>query len=204
MRIKNYDDALGLKGVDVQFSLNQEESSFILSNKDEYRNFVEKFYFNENTDNYILKTINNKSFYCYKKDKRNILYNFDFIISNYSYSYQSEFILKENANCPEGYYKFLIEFYDESLNDTNTGIIFGKDFFQNTQFTIDNEERIIYFYTTKVDYFSGKFVNYSDMKHEFNIDPLMGSILAVTGIFVLNILVFLVYFFIKRKKEKQN
>ena len=204
MRIKNYDDALELKGVDVQFSLNQEESSFILSNKSEYRDFVEKIYFDDNKENYKLETINNTSFYCYKEDKRNKLYNYEFIINNFSYSYESESILKKSEKCPDGYYKFLVDFYGNGLNDNNTGIIFGKDFFKETQFTIDNEERIIYFFTNKVEYFSGKFLQFSDIKQKINFDPLLTSILTVTGIFVLNILAFLVYFCIKRKKEKQN
>ena len=200
MKSKEYDDekAIKIEGINAQFSLNDTESTFILGNKAEYKNYIKNYYFS-NEDYFIEKTINNTIFYCFKEDKMNALSNFGFIINNYYYSNQANIFFKEDKNCPTYYKRFKVEF-----NDNNMGIIFGKDFFENTMFTIDNEERKIYFYNSNTEYFNGKIINEIETKISRPLTPLKTSLLGVGLLLVMNIISFLIYFYFKRKKEKIN
>ena len=110
-----------------------------------------------------------------------------------------KYLFKEDKNCPTYYKRFKVEF-----NDNNMGIIFGKDFFENTMFTIDNEERKIYFYNSNTEYFNGKIINEIETKISRPLTPLKTSLLGVGLLLVLNIISFLIYFYFKRKKEKIN
>ena len=93
--------------------------------------------------------------------------------------------------------KFIIGFNDEKV-----GIVFGKDILKDTMFTIDNEEKKIYFYARNVEYFSGE--TFLSFIPSINLEPITISIIITSIIFSLNIISFLIYFFIKRKKEKIN
>ena len=195
MLSKDYEEkAIKLEGINVQFSLN-ENSVFILENKKKYKDYI-KYHFDDN-DNYEEKTVNNTVFYCFKKDKMNTLSNFGFIINNYFYSNLATKFFKEDNNCASGYERFLVEF-----NDNNSGIIFGKDFFENTQFTLDNEERKIYLYNANTEYFTGKKSESFETKPSRSFSPLEKSLIFISIILVVNIICFLIYFYFKRKKEK--
>ena len=122
---------------------------------------------------------------------------FGFIINNFYYSFKPDNFFKEDEKCGNGQYKFIIEFSDE-----NEKFVIGKEFLKDTQLTIDREEKKIYFYTRNAEYFSGR--NNSFFIYSLDIEPLNLSLIVTGGIFLLNILAFLVYFLIKRKKEKIN
>ena len=93
----------------------------------------------------------------------------------------------------------MIEFTN---NDSKVGIVFGKSFYKETQFTIDNEERKIYLYTRNAEYFTGK------MKSEFtstpgiSLEPITISFITIGIIFFMNASSFLLYYLCKRKKQK--
>ena len=198
MKSKEYndDEAITLEGINAHFSLSDKESTFILENKKEYKDYITNYYFDN--QNYVEKTINNTIFYCFKKDKMNSLSNFGFIINKYFYSNQANKFFKEDNNCSNDYKRFLVEF-----NDNNNGIIFGQDFFENTQFTIDNEEKKIYLYNANTEYFNGTYKK-SKLKSSRPYTPMETSLFFVSVILVLNIISFLIYFYFKRKKEKLN
>ena len=71
-------------------------------------------------------------------------------------------------------------------------------------FTIDNEERKIYFYNSNTEYFNGKIINEIETKISRPLTPLKTSLLGVGLLLVMNIISFLIYFYFKRKKEKIN
>ena len=203
MKRKSDSDALELNNINIQFSLNQ-DSSFILNENKNYTDYIIKYFFKNNKNNYekINYTEGNKNinYYCFKSNKINKLTDFGFIIHKYFYSYKADKFFVENGNCSKGYSKFIIEF----SNDDNVGLTFGKNFLKDTQITIDNEERKIYFYTKNVEYFSG------GMKEEFTSEPDLitnpfeSSLIGIGLILLLNVLSFLIYFYFKRKKEKIN
>ena len=197
MTYKEYNkDALELEGINVQFSLYDTKSTFILENKKVYKDYIKNNYFDNK--NFEEKNVNNTIFYCFKKNKKNTLSNFGFVINQYYYSNQAKEFFKEDKNCPTDSERFLVEFSD------NKGIIFGQDFFKNTYFTIDNEERKIYFYNPNTEYFSKNITKTVESKKFTDFSPLQMSLLAVSVILVLNIISFLIYFYFKRKKEKLN
>ena len=199
MKRKTDSDALKLDTF-IQFSLNQ-DSSFILKDIDNYTNYIIKYFFKKKNYEKRNYTIDNKfiNYYCFKNNKINKLSDFGFILNDYYYSYKADKFFVKNNNCDNGYSQFIIQF----SNDTE-GLIFGKNFFKDTQITIDNEEGIIYFYTKNVEYFSGHFKSKFNSEPDIIKNPFALSLIGVGIILLLNVLSFLLYFYFKRKKEKIN
>ena len=146
---------------------------------------------------------NNITYFCYKKDNINkltfnILNEFIFVIHHFWFFFPAEnFFQQENNLCEKDYYIFLIQF----INDENTEIILGKNFYRDTQFTLEHEENEIYFYSKYIEYFSGEIKVIID-KNSSTIISLLNSSIIVIGISLfINIVSFMVYFYIKRKKE---
>lgn len=196
MKSQDSEDALELEETEIHFSLDREESSFILKNNENYKNYITNLYFNNK--NYQEIRINDTIFYCFKKDEKNILTNFGFVINKYYYPKMVNEYFIDDEHCPSNYQKFLIGF---DVNNKSE-IIFGKDFFKNTQITIDNEERKIYFYVNDAEYFSGELSPSFKFKPVPPLTPFQISFLIMSSVFVLNIISFLIYFYFKRKKEK--
>ncbi len=210
IRVKLYSDGLSINETTVNFAIN-EKSSFILNDNIEIKFYIKKYFFNDKslndkdktfeskTDNYKeIKSDDNTTYFCFKKDLiNNKLSDLGFIINDFYYSYEPKFFFVEEDKCTNDYMKFIIGFNDEKV-----GIVFGKDILKDTMFTIDNEEKKIYFYARNVEYFSGE--TFLSFIPSINLEPITISIIITSIIFSLNIISFLIYFFIKRKKEKIN
>ena len=193
---KSYHDVLQINDTYIQFSLDT-PSKFILHNKTAYTDYIKKYYFLEETDNYKFKTKSNISYFCYKTENINRLNEFGFVFNHFYYFFSADNYFSENEEyCENGYSLFLILFSDQI-----PGLIFGNNFYNETQFTLDNEEKNIYFYSKYVEYFSGeiKSVIIEDLSNKLN--PLTGSFIVIGTSLFLNVVAFLVYFYFKRKKE---
>jgi hypothetical protein len=195
---KIYSDVLQINDTYIQFSLDI-DSKFVLPNDKAYTDYIKKYYFKE--ENYEIKmTDDNKTtFFCYKTENINRLNEFGFVINHFFYFFSANNYFIESSKCGSGYSAFIIRFSDE-----NPGLIFGKNFYNETQFTLDNEENKIYFYSKYVEYFSGeiKSVIIEDLSDK--IDPLSASFIIIGISVFFNIVAFLVYFYFKRKKEIQK
>lgn len=201
---RKYLDALEIQDTYITFSLN-EKSSFVLKNNKKYIDYIEKYYFRDEDLYKSFENNNNSKYYCFKTKKINRLNNFGFIINKYYYSFQANVYFSDNKTenkekCEsDEYSKFMIEFTN---NDSKVGIVFGKSFYKETQFTIDNEERKIYLYTRNAEYFTGK------MKSEFtstpgiSLEPITISFITIGIIFFMNASSFLLYYLCKRKKQQ--
>ena len=208
IKVKGYSNSLTINNTEVKFGIN-EESSFILKNNNNIIFYIKKYFFNDKSlkeehlyavtsnDDYSEERVGSSTYFCYKNDNFKKLSYFGFIINNFYYSFKPDNFFKEDEKCGNGQYKFIIEFSDE-----NEKFVIGKEFLKDTQLTIDREEKKIYFYTRNAEYFSGR--NNSFFIYSLDIEPLNLSLIVTGGIFLLNILAFLVYFLIKRKKEKIN
>ena len=192
---KIYSDVLQINDTYIQFSLDI-DSKFVLPNDKAYTDYIKKYYFKE--ENYEIKmTDDNKTtFFCYKTENINRLNEFGFVINHFFYFFSENNYFIESSMCESGYSAFIILFSDE-----NPGLIFGKNFYNETQFTLDSEENKIYFYSKYVEYFSGeiKSVIIEDLSDK--IDPLSASFIIIGISVFFNIVAFLVYFYFKRKKE---
>ena len=193
---KAYSDVLQINDTYIQFSLDI-DSKFVLPNNEAYTDYIKKYYFNEK-NYYIDKTgINNETtFFCYETENINRLNEFGFVINHFFYFFSADNYFIETKLCKPGYSTFIINF-----SDKNPGLIFGKNLYNETQFTLDNEENKIYFYSKYVEYFSGeiKEVIYEDLSN--TIDPLSFSFIIIGTSLFLNVVSFLIYFYFKRKKE---
>ena len=199
MKPKPFSNALKMENLEVEFSLNK-QSSFVLSDSSDIKDYIKKYYF-KNKNYYKENKSNGTYYYCFKSNKINKLNNFGFVINQYYFSYQADRFFIDSNLCENGYQKFIIEF---SNNTEIIGIVFGQNLSKDLQFTIDNEERKIYYYSRNVEYFSGEINKDVKSAPSINTDPFVLSLIFIGGVFLLNILSFLVYFYFKRKKEKIN
>lgn len=192
---KSYSDVLQINDTYIQFSLNI-NSRFVLPNNEAYTNYITKYYFKE--ENFIEKVneATKTTYYCYKTENINRLSEFGFVINHFYYFFSADNYFLESPLCDSEYSAFIIQFSDE-----NPGLVFGKNFYNETQFTLDNEESKIYFYSKYVEYFTGeiKAVIIEDLSNKLN--PLSWSFIIIGISLFLNIVSFLVYFYFKRKKE---
>ena len=192
---KSYSDVLQINDTYIQFSLNI-NSRFVLPNNIAYTNYITKYYFKE--ENFIEKVneATKTTYYCYKTENINRLSEFGFVINHFYYFFSADNYFVESPLCDNEYSAFIIQFSDE-----NPGLVFGKNFYNETQFTLDNEESKIYFYSKYVEYFTGeiKAVIIEDLSNKLN--PLSWSFIIIGISLFLNIVSFLVYFYFKRKKE---
>ena len=191
---KKYSDVLKINDKFIQFSLDK-ESKFVFPYYENYINYIEKYYFTEG--NYEIKNDNKSTtYFCYKKEKINQLNEFGFVINHFLYSFPAEYFFQEDDLCNNGYSIFLIKFSNQS-----TEIILGKNFYEDTIFTLDHEENQIYFYSKYVEYFPGEIKAIIDKDLSKIISPFNSSIIIIGISLFLNIASFLVYFYFERKKE---
>lgn len=199
MRSQKYSEALKLNNTEIHFSLNQ-ATSFVLPNEKRYLDYITNYYFKKN--DYKINETTEKTYLCYKSKNINKLNDFGFVINKYYYSYKADQLFYKDENtCENGYYKFVIEF---THNIDDAKIIFGKTLFKEVQFTIDNEERKIYFYSKHVEYFGGNLVETWDKNNSLSSNPLRSSLISVGIVLLMNVFSFLVYFYFKKKKIKIN
>jgi len=197
---KKYSDILQINNTYIQFSLDT-QSKFTLPNSSVYTDYIIKYYFME--DNYQFKNYPSEgtplfSYFCYKTENINRLNEFGFVFNHFYYFFSADNYFMENEGLceEEGYSLFLIQFSDD-----NPGLIFGKNFYNETQYTIDNEEKKIYFYSKYVEYFSGE-IKTAFIEDPSNvINPFNASAIVIGISLFLNIASFMVYFYMKRKQE---
>ena len=140
---------------------------------------------------------NSNLIFCYETENLNRLSEFGFVINHFFYYFSVESFFSKTDSCQDGYSTFSIKF-----TNNNPEFIFGKNLYNDTEYTIDNEEEKIYFYSKNVEYFSGQ------LKPEINealtkeINPIIWSAIIVAISVFLNIVSFLIYFLCKRRKEK--
>ena len=198
---KSYSEVLQINDTYIQFSLD-ENSKLILPNKEAYTDYIKKYYFKDE-ERYKTKYDSETKtlIFCYKTEDINQLNEFGFVINHFFYFFTADDLFTETSSCDknQGYSTFIIQF-----SDVNPGLIFGKNFYSETQFTIDNEERKIYFYSKYVEYFSGeiKSVINEDLANVLN--PLSWSFIVIGISLFLNIASFMLYFYFKRKKELEK
>ena len=192
---KKYSDVLKINdNCNIQFSLDK-ESKFVLPYKETYIDYIKKYYFTEG--NFKENEKNKTTYFCYKKENINQLNEFGFVINNFWHFFPAENFFKEDDLCEKDYSIFLFKF----INDENTEIILGKNFYNDVQFTLDHEENQIYFYSKYIEYFSGEIKAIIDKDLSTILGPLNSSIIVIGISFFLNIVSFMVYFYFKRKKE---
>ena len=193
---KTYKDMLKINNTFIKFSLDR-HSSYVLPYNDKYIKYIENYYFKG--ENYITNKSDDNSnlIFCYKTEKLNRLSEFGFVINHFFYYFSVESFFSQTDSCPNDYSTFSIKF-----SNKNPEFILGKNLYNDTEFTIDNEEKKIYFYSKNVEYFSG------ELKPEINealtkeINPIVWSAIIVAISVFLNIASFLIYFLCKRRKEK--
>ena len=195
---KNYKDMLKINDTLIKFSLD-ENSKFVLPKNDIYIDYIKNYYFKGENFETVLNEDNSTLIFCYKTDNINRLSEFGFVINHFFYFFSVNSFFEETDSCKNGYSTFTITFSDE-----NPEIIFGKNLYNETQYTIDNEEEKIYFYSKNVEYFSGEIKPVINESLSKALNPISWSFIIVGISVFLNIVSFLIYFLCKRKKEKQK
>ena len=195
---KNYKDMLKINDTLIKFSLD-ENSKFVLPKNDIYIDYIKKYYFKEENYETVFTKDNSTLIFCYKTENINRLSEFGFIINHFFYFFSVNSFFNQTDSCKNGYSTFTIKFSDE-----NPEIIFGKNLYNETQYTIDNEEEKIYFYSKNVEYFSGEIKPVINQSLSKILNPISWSFIIVGISVFLNIVSFLIYFLCKRKKEKQK
>ena len=195
---KNYKDMLKINDTLIKFSLD-ENSKFVLPKNDIYIDYIKNYYFKGENYETILNGDNSTLIFCYKTENINRLSEFGFVINHFFYFFSVNSFFEETDSCKNGYSTFTITFSDE-----NPEIIFGKNLYNETQYTIDNEEEKIYFYSKNVEYFSGEIKPVINESLSKALNPISWSFIIVGISVFLNIVSFLIYFLCKRKQEKQK
>lgn len=202
MKSSDKTNAIQLANATVAFSLN-EQSTFTLQNVSTYIDYLKNYYFSENNLKIKTDTKNNLTYFCYKTNFINKLFNLDFVFNNYYYSYTPDkFFTKDEDSCDKDYSRFNFNF---NRNIEKSEIKLGKEFLEKTKFTINNEEGIIYFYTRDTQYFDGKIereINGEGLDNTY-FGPQINALLCIAIVFILNSLSFGIYYFRKRKQNKK-
>ena len=195
---KNYVDVLKLNETYIKFSMDV-DSKFVLPKNDIYIDYIKKYYFKEENYKTNLTNKNSTLIFCYKTENINRLSEFGFVINHFFYYFSAKDFFTHTDSCQEEYSTFVFTFSNEDPE-----IIFGKNLYSETQFTLDNEEEKIYFYSKNVEFFSGEIKSEITESLSKTLTPLNWSLIIVGISFFLNIASFLVFFYFKRKKEIQK
>ena len=195
---KNYVDVLKLNDTYIKFSMD-ENSKFVLPKNEIYIDYIKKYYFKEENYRTNLTNGNSTLIFCYQTENINRLSEFGFVINHFFYYFSAKDFFIQTDSCQGEYSTFVFTFSDEDPE-----IIFGKNLYSETQFTLDNEEEKIYFYSKNVEFFSGEIKSEITESLSKTLKPLNWSLIVVGISFFLNIASFLVFFYFKRKKEIQK
>ena len=119
---------------------------------------------------------------------------FGFVFHKYYYPYEPTVFFEDYTKEEK---KFLIQLQE---NIEESEFILGKQFLQDVQFTINNEEARIYFYAKGAEY-SPKFKDGVDTSSfSLSLEPREAAGVILSVIIVINLICFVVYYFLKKKK----
>jgi hypothetical protein len=197
IKSSQHSSGLQLNNAFITFSIGQ-NSSFVLKNDPNYRKFIEKVYFIDKPT----KEIDNKTgniYFLYPKKKINKLHNFGFVFNDFYYSYEPNlFFSKETYG---GKKRFLIELSDKA---ENSEFILGREFLKDITFTINNEEAEIYFYAKNAEYCDKLKENPSSRNFRTHLETREVAAILLAIIVFINIVAFVIYYFIKKKKMNSD
>ena len=204
IKVSKYSEAFKLNNSFITFSLG-ESSSLILGNNSNYLEYLKSAFFN-NDNNYEIKEdkINKGLHYIlYPSDKINKLPDIGFVFNYYSYSYPPDtfFVDNTNSNDAEGKKQFLIKINN---NTDRTEFVIGKEFFNDTKFTINNEEAQIYFYAPNAQYCDKFTDEINDSLFNIKLNARETSAVCLSILVFIYLVAFTIYFFVKRKKMKSG
>ena len=101
--------------------------------------------------------------------------------------------------------KFLIQFKPNSENFENQ-IIIGKEYLENSDFAINNEEGKLFLYSNPIIYTKNETtcIEPPDTPTDLRIEAWQIAIIVVVSVLGLNIIFFILYYFLKRKRMKSK
>ena len=185
-------EALELKNSKITFSIG-EKSSLILKYDKIYKDYLMNEYFNgdarEDFDKETKRTV-----FFYPSDKINKLNNFGFVFHKYYYPYEPTVFFEDYTKEEK---KFLIQLQE---NIEESEFILGKQFLQDVQFTINNEEARIYFYAKGAEYSPKLKPGADTSSFSLSLEPREAAGVILSVIIVINLICFVVYYFLKKKK----
>ena len=198
IRHKSISDALQLNNTRIKFAIN-EDSSFVLGH--EYLDYFKKYYFDDKTDDYKEKKVDDVTYLCFKTQSIHKLSNLGIVINKIYYYFQADtFFIKEDMICKEDSYSlFIVRFHS-----SNSNIVLGKNFCDGSELTIDNEEKKIYLYSKDEEFFAGEIKSKFESSPKLYSDPMVSSIITVSLIFGLNAISFVIYFLMKKKRKTSD
>ena len=141
IKLSNDNKCYTLKNTNVTFSLNQQ--SQIILNEKPYLNFILTHYFYRYQDKCTSKTEDGLIIITCEGINTNRLPNFGFVMSQHVFSYKPKELFVDG--------KFLIQFKPNSENFENQ-IIIGKEYLENSDFAINNEEGKLFLYSNPIIY----------------------------------------------------
>ena len=195
IKSSKHSSALRTKESFITFSLG-EKSKFILRNESNYRKYLKDEYFDGDAEE---TTIDDTLYFLYEKNKINKLRNFGFVFNKFYYSYEPNKFFKEYPENPK-YKKFLIGLSNKTKNSE---FILGKEFLEDIKFTISNEEGKIYFYAKNAEY-SDEFKESASSNFRIQLEARESAAISLAIIIFINLVVFAIYFFFKKRKIKSN
>ena len=197
IKSSKHSSGLRLNDATITFSIGQ-NSSFILKNIENYKKYITDVYFNEKVDDLHDETTGN-IYFKYPKKKINKLANFGFVFNNFYYSYEPNLFFDKEVD-KDGKRRFLIEF----SNDSNSEFILGREFLKDIKFTINNEEAKIYFYAKNAEYSDKLKDKPNSSNFRIHLEARETAAIFLSVIIFINIVIFVIYYFLKKKKMNSN
>ena len=192
MKSSKHSKAFKLNNATVTFSLG-EKSSFILKYDEQYKKYLEQQYFNDNAE----FVDGNDGYYYFLYEQKDIhkLSNFGFVFNNFSYSYEPNLLF--GLEMGNGKSKFMIKL---SKNVEKSELVLGKEFLENIIITINNEEGKIYFYAQNAEFSDAFEDNIENSSFSLQLGVRQTAGICLTIVIVINIIAFVIYFFLKKRK----
>ena len=197
IKSSKHSSGLRLYNASITFSIGQ-NTSFILNNSENYIKYIKDVYFIESVKNET-DPITNNIYFRYPKKKINKLPNFGFVFNNFYYSYEPNLFFSNEVD-NEGKKRFLIEF----SNNTESEFILGREFLKDITFTINNEEAEIYFYAKNAEYSDNLKDKPNSSNFRIQLEARETAAIFLAVIDFINIVAFVIYYFIKKKKMNSS
>ena len=198
IKLSNDNKCYNLNNTNVTFSLHQ-NSSIILS-EFPYFNFIMKHYFNHYQDKCTNNTENGLiEIACSDDINKNRLPNFGFVMSKHVFSYKPKELFSNNT--------FLIKFKKgEYSRNFENQIIIGKEYLENSDFAINNEEGNLFLYSNPIIYtkIETECIDPPDNPTGLLIEAWQIAIIVVLSVLGLNIIFFILYYLLKRRRMKSK
>ena len=193
IKISKQYEGLQLNNSKITFSIG-EQNSLILKYDNIYIDYLLNEYFKGDADQPKFDENTQTYYITYPSDKIHKLSDFGFVFNEYYYPYEPT-IFFEDYNKEKK--RFLIQF---SKNINESEFILGKQFLKDIQFTINNEEARIYFYTKRAEYSPNLKTGTDTSSFSLSLKPRETAAIILSVIIVLNLLCFVVYYFLRKKK----